>query len=111
MIYLLYIRKLPCTSTIPISQSPEVIQAHRNIMKLLIVLAPLLLCWPVVLPLPQPGRVVNCDDAEVHEAANTAVQYINSHHNTGYKFALNRIENVNVRSSVSQKFKTGEIFL
>ncbi|XP_069624155.1 alpha-2-HS-glycoprotein isoform X2 [Ranitomeya imitator] len=59
----------------------------------------LLFCCSVVRPLPQPGRVVNCDDADVHEAANVAVQHINSHHNTGYKFTLNRVEKVFLRPS------------
>ncbi|XP_073434839.1 alpha-2-HS-glycoprotein [Dendrobates tinctorius] len=68
-------------------------------MKPLIVLTSLLLCCSVVRPLPQPGRVVNCDDADVHEAANVAVQHINSHHNTGYKFTLNRVEKVYLRPS------------
>ncbi|XP_073531108.1 alpha-2-HS-glycoprotein [Phyllobates terribilis] len=70
-------------------------------MKPLIVLASLLLCCAVVRPLPQPGRIVNCDDADVHEAANVAVQHINSHRNTGYKFTLNRVEKVDVRPSAS----------
>ncbi|CAN2390261.1 negative regulation of bone mineralization [Pristimantis euphronides] len=65
-------------------------------MKLPKVLAPLLLCCSVVLPRPQPGRVVNCDDAEAYEAANEAVQYINRHHHTGYKHTLNQIETVRV---------------
>ncbi|XP_077146526.1 alpha-2-HS-glycoprotein-like [Ranitomeya variabilis] len=67
-------------------------------MKPLIVTS-LLLCCSVVRPLPQPGRVVNCDDADVHEAANVAVQHINSHHNSGYKFTLNRVEKVFLRPS------------
>ncbi|XP_069831201.1 alpha-2-HS-glycoprotein-like [Dendropsophus ebraccatus] len=75
-------------------------------MKLLIVLAPLLLCWSVAsFPHRPTGRVVNCDDAEAHEAAEVALQYINVHHPTGYKFTLNRVENVAVVPTAS-----GEIF-
>ncbi|KAM4043775.1 alpha-2-HS-glycoprotein [Anomaloglossus baeobatrachus] len=70
-------------------------------MKPLMVLAPLLLCCSVVLPLPPPGRIVNCDDAEAHEAANAAIQHINDRHNTGYKFTLNRVEKVKVRPTAS----------
>ncbi|XP_044147347.1 alpha-2-HS-glycoprotein [Bufo gargarizans] len=73
-------------------------------MKILIILASLLLCQAVVLPLTQPGRVVNCDDPEVHEGANLAVKHINSQHRTGYKFALDRVENVNVQSSAFGEF-------
>ncbi|XP_056419182.1 alpha-2-HS-glycoprotein [Hyla sarda] len=74
-------------------------------MKLLLVLAPLLIGCSGV-SLPQPGRVVNCDDAEVHEAAIAAVQHVNDHHKHGYKYALNRVENVNVHSLAS-----GEIYI
>ncbi|XP_040284239.1 alpha-2-HS-glycoprotein [Bufo bufo] len=73
-------------------------------MKILIILASLLLCQAVVLPLTQTGRVVNCDDPEVHEGANLAVKHINSQHRTGYKFALDRVENVHVRSSALGEF-------
>ncbi|XP_066457744.1 alpha-2-HS-glycoprotein-like [Eleutherodactylus coqui] len=80
-------------------------------MKLLIVLALLPLCRSAVLPLPQPSRVVNCDDAEAHEAANAAVQYMNSNRKTGYKFALNRIEDIFVHGSAPVEVFTVELDL
>ncbi|XP_063772429.1 alpha-2-HS-glycoprotein [Pseudophryne corroboree] len=40
------------------------------------------------------GRVINCDDAEAHEAAAVAVTHINSHHTTGYKYTLNQVEKI-----------------
>lgn len=43
-----------------------------------------------------------CDSEEVEEAALVAQDYLNSHHTHGYKFALNRIEDVKILTKVSQ---------
>ncbi|XP_053566167.1 alpha-2-HS-glycoprotein isoform X2 [Bombina bombina] len=70
-------------------------------MKLLLVaslLAQLLICKAVVKSTQFSGRIIDCDDAEAHEAAVVAVNYINANHNHGYKYVLNRIEKVKVRS-------------
>uniref|UniRef100_A0A8D0L9X0 Alpha 2-HS glycoprotein n=1 Tax=Sphenodon punctatus TaxID=8508 RepID=A0A8D0L9X0_SPHPU len=45
---------------------------------------------------PLVYRVLDCDDPETEEAAAEAVNYINTHHQKGYKYALNRIEKVRV---------------
>ncbi|KAM5165148.1 alpha-2-HS-glycoprotein [Mantella aurantiaca] len=64
-------------------------------MKLLLatfLLAQLLLCSAHVVPSNSP--VMNCDDEEAHRAAAEAVRYINNVHQSGYKFALNRVEKI-----------------
>ncbi|NXC50444.1 FETUA protein, partial [Penelope pileata] len=43
-----------------------------------------------------PPPPVGCDDPETEAAAEFAVNYINDHSHHGYKFALNRIEQVRV---------------
>uniref|UniRef100_A0A8B9QFA9 Alpha 2-HS glycoprotein n=1 Tax=Apteryx owenii TaxID=8824 RepID=A0A8B9QFA9_APTOW len=43
-----------------------------------------------------PPPPLGCDDPESEAAAELAVNYINDHSHHGYKFALNRIENVRV---------------
>ncbi|KAG8581406.1 hypothetical protein GDO81_007660 [Engystomops pustulosus] len=73
-------------------------------MKLLIALASLFLCWAVVLSLSLPRRIVNCDDQEAHEVANIGLQHVNAIHKTGYKFALNAVDNI-----IVQPVPTGEI--
>ncbi|PKK27008.1 alpha-2-HS-glycoprotein [Columba livia] len=41
-----------------------------------------------------PPAPLGCDDPESEAAAEVAVSYINGHSHHGYKFALNRIENI-----------------
>lgn len=55
-------------------------------------LAHLLFCSAHVLP--SHRYVLNCDDAEAHQAAGVAVQYVNARHRQGYKFAFNRVESI-----------------
>uniref|UniRef100_A0A8C9FD40 Alpha 2-HS glycoprotein n=1 Tax=Pavo cristatus TaxID=9049 RepID=A0A8C9FD40_PAVCR len=43
-----------------------------------------------------PPPPLGCDDPETEAAAELAVNYINGHSHHGYKFALNRIEQVRV---------------
>ncbi|KAJ7420477.1 alpha 2-HS glycoprotein [Pitangus sulphuratus] len=43
-----------------------------------------------------PPAPLGCDDPESEAAAEVAVNYINGHSHHGYKFALNRIEDVRV---------------
>ncbi|NXK48156.1 FETUA protein, partial [Chauna torquata] len=43
-----------------------------------------------------PPAPLGCDDPETEAAAEVAVNYINDHSHHGYKFALNRIEQVRV---------------
>ncbi|XP_065528705.1 alpha-2-HS-glycoprotein [Lathamus discolor] len=43
-----------------------------------------------------PPAPLGCDDPESEAAAEVAVNYINGHSQHGYKFALNRIENIRV---------------
>ncbi|NWU15625.1 FETUA protein, partial [Cephalopterus ornatus] len=43
-----------------------------------------------------PPAPLGCDDPESEAAAEVAVSYINAHSHHGYKFALNRIEDVRV---------------
>lgn len=43
-----------------------------------------------------------CDSPEAEEAALVAQDYLNSQHTHGYKYALNRIEDVKILSQVSQ---------
>ncbi|XP_051482115.1 alpha-2-HS-glycoprotein [Apus apus] len=43
-----------------------------------------------------PPTPLGCDDPESEAAAEVAVSYINGHSHHGYKFALNRIENIRV---------------
>lgn len=51
---------------------------------------------------PPPLR---CDDPESEAAAEAAVSYINGHSHHGYKFALNRIENIRVIPQVSEELE------
>lgn len=43
-----------------------------------------------------------CDSPEVEEAALVAQDFLNNQHNHGYKYALNRIEDVKILTAVSQ---------
>ncbi|XP_062438948.1 alpha-2-HS-glycoprotein [Rhea pennata] len=65
-------------------------------MKVLVALI-LLVQLPIhkAVPAAPPGPL-GCDDPESEAAAEFAVNYINNYSHHGYKFALNRIENVRV---------------
>ncbi|NXY13118.1 FETUA protein, partial [Atrichornis clamosus] len=63
-------------------------------MKALVALI-LLVQLPIHKALPAaPPAPLGCDDPESEAAAQAAVNYINAHSHHGYKFALNRIEDV-----------------
>ncbi|XP_074009873.1 alpha-2-HS-glycoprotein [Numenius arquata] len=47
-------------------------------------------------PAAPPPAPLGCDDPESEAAAEFAVNYINGHSHHGYKFALNRIDNIRV---------------
>ncbi|KFQ11071.1 Alpha-2-HS-glycoprotein [Leptosomus discolor] len=65
-------------------------------MKALVALI-LLVQLPVHKAVPAaPPAPLGCDDPESEAAAEVAVSYINGHSHHGYKFALNRIENIRV---------------
>ncbi|NXE53238.1 FETUA protein, partial [Casuarius casuarius] len=65
-------------------------------MKVLVALI-LLVQLPIHKAVPTaPPPPLGCDDPESEAAAELAVNYINDHSHHGYKFALNRIENVRV---------------
>ncbi|XP_010223875.1 PREDICTED: alpha-2-HS-glycoprotein [Tinamus guttatus] len=66
-------------------------------MKVLVALI-LLVQLPIhkAVPAAPPPPPLRCDDPESEAAAEIAVNYINDHSHHGYKFALNRIENVRV---------------
>lgn len=44
-----------------------------------------------------------CDSPEAEEAALVAQDYVNAQHTHGYKFALNRIEEIEIKTGVSQR--------
>lgn len=44
-----------------------------------------------------------CDSPEAEEAALVARDYLNAQHTHGYKYELNRIEDIKVYSEVSQQ--------
>lgn len=50
-----------------------------------------------------PPPPLGCDDPESEAAAEFAVNYINGHSHHGYKFALNRIEQVRALPQVSEE--------
>ncbi|NXJ75346.1 FETUA protein, partial [Trogon melanurus] len=58
---------------------------------ILLVQLPIHKAVPAAAPAP-----LGCDDPESEAAAEAAVSYINAHSRHGYKFALNRIENIRV---------------
>ncbi|NXE76145.1 FETUA protein, partial [Cochlearius cochlearius] len=65
-------------------------------MKALVALI-LLVQLPILKAVPAaPPAPLGCDDPESEAAAEVAVSYINGHSHHGYKFALNRIENIRV---------------
>ncbi|MEE6501444.1 hypothetical protein FKM82_004185, partial [Ascaphus truei] len=79
-------------------------------MRLLLVsllLSQLLICLAFPLSTRPIGRVLDCDDPETHEAAAVALHHINAGHHHGYKYVVNRVENVKVLSGTP----SGEIFL
>ncbi|NXN28244.1 FETUA protein, partial [Nycticryphes semicollaris] len=59
-------------------------------------------------PAAPPLAPLGCDDPEAEAAAEFAVNYINGHSHHGYKFALNRVDNVRV---VSQGLNNDIMFL
>lgn len=50
----------------------------------------------------------DCDSPQVEEAALAAREHLNAQHTHGYKYELNRIEDVKVYSAVSEQVVTGE---
>ncbi|KAM6414265.1 alpha-2-HS-glycoprotein [Rhynochetos jubatus] len=77
-------------------------------MKALVALI-LLVQLPVHKAVPAgPPAPLNCDDPESEAAAEAALLHINSHSRHGYKFALNRIENIRM---LSQGLNNDIIFL
>ncbi|XP_075013384.1 alpha-2-HS-glycoprotein [Calonectris borealis] len=65
-------------------------------MKALVALI-LLVQLPIHKAVPAaPPAPLGCDDPESEAAAEVAVSYINGHSHHGYKFVLNRIENIRV---------------
>lgn len=48
-----------------------------------------------------------CDSLEAEEAALVAQDYLNSQHTHGYKYALNRIEDIKIYTKVSQDPRDG----
>ncbi|KAM4771112.1 alpha-2-HS-glycoprotein-like [Rhinophrynus dorsalis] len=66
-----------------------------RLLLLSLLLAKLLICTAFVVSKPS-GRVVDCDDPEAHDAARASVAYVNTKHNHGYKYTLNRVEKVKV---------------
>ncbi|NWV60239.1 FETUA protein, partial [Malurus elegans] len=65
-------------------------------MKALVALI-LLVQLPIHKAVPAaPPAPLGCDDPESEAAAEAAVNYINGHSHHGYKFALNRIEDIRV---------------
>ncbi|NXE62735.1 FETUA protein, partial [Calcarius ornatus] len=65
-------------------------------MKALVALI-LLVQLPIHKAVPAaPPAPLGCDDPESEAAAEVAVNYINGHSHHGYKFALNRIEDIRV---------------
>uniref|UniRef100_A0A8D0EKF0 Cystatin fetuin-A-type domain-containing protein n=1 Tax=Strix occidentalis caurina TaxID=311401 RepID=A0A8D0EKF0_STROC len=72
-------------------------------MKALVALI-LLVQLPIHKAVPAaPPAPLGCDDPESEAAAEVAVSYINGHSHHGYKFALNRIENIRVLPQVSEE--------
>lgn len=67
---------------------------------ILLVQLPIHKAVPAVSPPP-----LGCDDPESEAAAEAAVSYINGHSHHGYKFALNRIENIRVIPQVSEELE------
>lgn len=45
----------------------------------------------------------DCDSPEVEEAALVAQDYLNAQHTHGYKYALNRIEEIKIHTMVGQR--------
>ncbi|KFO86036.1 Alpha-2-HS-glycoprotein, partial [Buceros rhinoceros silvestris] len=70
---------------------------------ILLVQLPIHKALPAASPPP-----LGCDDPESEAAAEAAVSYINGHSHHGYKFALNRIENIRV---IPQGLNNDIIFL
>ncbi|XP_006884228.1 PREDICTED: alpha-2-HS-glycoprotein [Elephantulus edwardii] len=73
---------------------------------LLLCLAQLWGCHSAPPALGMSYRELNCDDPEVEEVAQVAVDYINTHLTRGYKHVLNQIDKV----KVWPRRPTGEVF-
>lgn len=72
-------------------------------MKALVALI-LLVQLPIHKAVPAaPPAPLGCDDPESVAAAEAAVNYINGHSHHGYKFALNRIEDIHMVPQVSEE--------
>lgn len=52
-----------------------------------------------------PPAPLGCDDPKAEAAAEVAVSYINGHSHHGYKFTINRIDNIRVLSQVSEELE------
>ncbi|KAM4694579.1 alpha-2-HS-glycoprotein [Discoglossus pictus] len=79
-------------------------------MRLLLVslfFAQMLFCTGVSLSVKPSGRLIDCDDPEAHEAASVSVHHINAHHHHGYKYRLQRVENIKALPETAQ----GEVFI
>ncbi|NWH63364.1 FETUA protein, partial [Geococcyx californianus] len=77
-------------------------------MKALIALI-LLVQLPIHKAVPAaPPAPLGCDDPESEEAAEFAVNYINGHNHHGYKFSLNRIDNIR---KIPQELNNDLVFL
>lgn len=48
------------------------------------------------------AQMLSCDSAEAEEAGLAAQDYLNGQHNHGYKYTLNRIEDIKVMTLVRQ---------
>lgn len=52
----------------------------------------------------QPNVLLpECDSAEAEEAALVAQDHLNAQHTHGYKYALNRIEEIKIHTAVGQQ--------
>lgn len=72
-------------------------------MKALVALI-LLVQLPIHKAVPAaPPAPLGCDDPESEAAAEVAMNYINGQSHHGYKFALNRIEDIRVVPQVSEE--------
>lgn len=68
-----------------------------NLLSVSVVLVLLVGTWAQINVLRPP-----CDSAEAEEAALAAQNYLNSQHAHGYKYTLNRIEDIKVMATVRQ---------
>lgn len=72
-----------------------------NLLSIAVVLVLLVGAWAQINVLrPQ------CDSPEAEEAALVAQDYLNGQHTHGYKYTLNRIEDIKVLTKVSQEVQS-----